>query len=98
MSRILVTGGLGAVGTILVKELAGRGHAVHVSDRLHHHAANYTRCDVGEFRQVERLFAGEPFDYVYHLAAEFGRWNGEDYYESLWRTNVVGTKHLLKFQ
>ena len=29
-----------------------------------------------------------PFDYVYHCAAEFGRWNGEDFYETLWRTNA----------
>lgn len=98
MSRILVTGGLGAVGAVLVEELLGRGHTVHVCDRLHHHGANYTRCDVGEFRQVMRLFDDASYDYVYHLAAEFGRWNGEDYYESLWRTNVVGTKHLLTLQ
>ena len=98
MSRILVTGGLGAVGTVLTEELHRRGHTVDVSDRMHHHAANYTRCDVGEYRQVARLVEAASYDYVYHLAAEFGRWNGEDYYESLWRTNVVGTKHLLMLQ
>jgi len=38
------------------------------------------------------------FDYVFHCAAEFGRWNGEDFYEALWRTNVIGTKHLLRLQ
>ncbi len=35
---------------------------------------------------------------MYHLAAEYGRWNGEDYYENLWDTNVVGTKHMLRLQ
>ena len=39
-----------------------------------------------------------PFDFVYHLAAEYGRWNGEAFYENLWQTNNVGTKHILKFQ
>ena len=35
---------------------------------------------------------------MYHLAAEYGRWNGEAYYENLWQTNNVGTKHLLRLQ
>jgi dTDP-glucose 4,6-dehydratase len=54
---------------------------------------------VGEFRQIERVFERMgPFDYVYHCAAEFGRWNGEDFYETLWRTNAVGTKNLIRLQ
>jgi dTDP-glucose 4,6-dehydratase len=35
---------------------------------------------------------------VYNLAAEFGRWNGEQYYENLWTSNVIGFKHLLRLQ
>jgi hypothetical protein len=35
---------------------------------------------------VEKLFDHREHDYVYHLAAEYGRWNGEDYYENLWVT------------
>jgi dTDP-glucose 4,6-dehydratase len=107
--NILVTGGLGAVGTFLVKELHDRGHAVFVCDRSHHHSPHYARCDVGEFHQVERLWTGggwpsgyaptgRTFDFVYHMAAEFGRWNGEDYYENLWRANAVGTKNILRMQ
>jgi dTDP-glucose 4,6-dehydratase len=109
--KILVTGGLGIVGTGLVGELRGRGHHV-VSCDLHHQPDEvgfslrtdverplYARCDVGEFRQVERVFERMgPFDYVYHCAAEFGRWNGEDFYETLWRTNAVGTKNLIRLQ
>jgi len=107
--NILVTGGRGAVGPYLVGELRKRGHNVFVADRLHHHDPQYARCDVGEFHQVERLWTGggwadgyapkkRSFDYVYHLAAEFGRWNGEDYYENVWRTNAVGTKNVLRMQ
>jgi dTDP-glucose 4,6-dehydratase len=47
---------------------------------------------------VECLFDEHEFDYVYHAAAEYGRWNGEDYYENLWLTNAVGTKNMLKIQ
>ena len=107
--NILVTGGLGAVGSFLVPELRARGHNVFLCDLRHHHDPQYVRCDVGEFHQVERLWRGEgwtsgycpkgfQFDLVYHLAAEFGRWNGEDYYENLWRTNAVGTKNILRMQ
>lgn len=96
--NILVTGGLGAVGSFLVGELRQRGHAVWLCDRPHHHDPQYLRCDVSEYRQLERIFAQQRFDYVYHLAAEFGRWNGEDFYETLWRSNVIGTKNLLRLQ
>jgi dTDP-glucose 4,6-dehydratase len=96
--RILVTGGLGAVGPFVVGELRRRGHEVWVSDLSHHHDPQYARCDVSEYRQAERLFERRRFDYVYHLAAEFGRWNGEDFYENLWRTNVIGTKNLIRLQ
>ena len=96
--RILVTGGLGAVGTFLVDELRRREYEVWVCDLFHHHDPRYIRCDVSEYRQLERLFDHHRFDYVYHLAAEFGRWNGEDYYETLWRSNAIGTKNVIRLQ
>ena len=108
-NNVLVTGGLGAVGSFLVKELRDRGNTVFVADIRHHNDPEYARCDVGEFHQVERLWTGggwengycpngHKFDYVYHLAAEFGRWNGEDYFENVWRTNAIGTKNILRMQ
>jgi dTDP-glucose 4,6-dehydratase len=65
---------------------------------MHCDLENYVRCDVSKFRQVERVFGEHAFDYVYHAAAEYGRWNGEDYYENLWLTNAVGTKNILRMQ
>src|SRR5437667_3322412 len=98
MSTILVTGGLGTVGKVLVGTLRRRGHTVRVSGLAHYHAEDYVRCDVASFMQLSRLFQRERFDYVYHLAAEFGRWNGEDYYDELWMSNVVGTKNMIRMQ
>lgn len=96
--NILVTGGLGAVGATLVRELRRRSHEVWVCDLSHWNESNYMRCNVADYRQLERVLGVTRFDYVYHLAAEFGRRNGEDYYETLWNTNAVGTKNLIRLQ
>jgi dTDP-glucose 4,6-dehydratase len=96
--RILVTGGAGFIGTNLVKELENRGHEVFSVDLFHNHRDKYQRCDLRNYRQVEKIFQKQEFDYVYHLAAEYGRWNGEEYYENLWQTNIIGTKHMLRLQ
>jgi dTDP-glucose 4,6-dehydratase len=98
MTKILVTGGNGFIGSNLVSELRSRGHDVWVCDLFNSEKPNYIRCDVTKYRQLERVFDHHQFEYVYHLAAEYGRWNGEDYYENLWLTNVVGTKNMLKLQ
>jgi dTDP-glucose 4,6-dehydratase len=97
-SKVLVTGGTGFIGTYLVDELRGRGHEVIAVDVLNSDRENYCRADVRSLRQLERVLESDKFDYVFHLAAEYGRWNGEDYYENLWETNVIGTKNVLRLQ
>ncbi len=98
MAKILVTGGKGFIGTNLVAELRSRGHEVITCDILHGEEDIHIRADVASYWQMERIFEKHSFDYVYHLAAEYGRWNGEDHYENLWRTNVIGTKNILRLQ
>jgi dTDP-glucose 4,6-dehydratase len=111
MARVLITGSKGVVGTWLTQILESRGLEVFGVD-LHHAVGEtgweqrmstvpgkYCRCDVSDFRQLERVFERHgPFDFVYHAAAEFGRWNGEDFYEQVWRTNAIGTKHIIRLQ
>jgi len=98
MAKILVTGGKGFIGTNLTAELKRRGHEVVTCDILHSEEESHIRADVASYWQMERIFEKHSFDYVYHLAAEYGRWNGEDHYENLWRTNVIGTKNILRLQ
>ncbi len=109
--RILVTGSKGVVGQKLVKDLQERGNSVFGVDIQHHPGEvgyiqnmsneewTYSRCDIGEFRQIERVIekAG-PFDLIYNCAAEFGRWNGEDYFEQMWKSNLIGLKNIIRLQ
>ena len=97
--KILVTGGAGNIGTNLCNELCSRGYEVISCDLYNTDRDNYIRCDVRNYRQIESVFEKYgPFRFVFHLAAEYGRWNGEAYYENLWQTNCVGTKHILMLQ
>lgn len=96
--NILVVGSEGTIGKPLTRHLIQSGHNVYRSD-LQHHEGQYMRCDISEFRQVQELFiwaAANEIQYIYWLAAEFGRQNGEDYYEQLWKSNVIGAKNLLR--
>ena len=96
--RILITGGLGTIGGPLDAELRRREHTVQICDLLHAPNSNYVRCDVADFRQVQRVIETVEPEFVYHLAAEFGRKNGEEHYEKVWYTNAIGTKNLLLLQ
>ena len=94
--KILVTGSRGTLGTKLVAELRRRGHDVHGVDLDHCDDLQTYRCDVRESRQVIRAFEKVRPEVVYHLAAEFGRNNGEEYYEQLWTSNCLGTRNIIE--
>ncbi|MBA2526884.1 MAG: NAD(P)-dependent oxidoreductase [Pyrinomonadaceae bacterium] len=99
MANILVTGSQGTLGRPLVEELRRRGHNTWGCDLQHHSDSQVFRADIRSHRQLEQLFERiGPVDFVYHLAAEFGRINGEEFYETLWSTNVIGTRHILELQ
>ena len=96
--KILVTGGLGTIGSQLCQELQRLENRVWVCDLPHASVLNYIRCDIANYQQVERVINTVKPDFVYHLAAEFGRTNGEDHYYQLWQSNAIGTKNMLRLQ
>ncbi len=91
--RIAITGHLGTLGAPLYRRLKDEGHKVTGIDLRH---SLDRRADIAEYRQIDA--AMPDVDLVYHLAAEFGRHNGEDFTEQLWRSNVIGTKNMLRVQ
>ena len=76
MSRILVTGGAGFIGSHVAEALVRRGHQVTVLDDLSGgiprnvpEGTVFVQASVTDADVVNRLFADSSFDYVYHLAA-----------------------------
>lgn len=107
--KILVTGCKGVVGSKLLEVLLKKGHEVFGIDLMHTNenyghglgsvpSQNYFRCDIGEYRQIESVIDFVKPEIVYNCAAEFGRWNGEHFYEQVWKTNTIGLKHIIRLQ
>jgi dTDP-glucose 4,6-dehydratase len=96
MSRkVLITGSEGTLGSKLREELIDRGYNVHGLDLQHTDTPNTYRADISEYRQVERVFDKIKPDVCYALAAEFGRNNGQEYHEQLWKHNAIGTQNVI---
>jgi GDP-L-fucose synthase len=89
MSRTLVTGGAGFLGSHLVERLEQAGHDVFVARRRDY--------DLTRFADAERLFADSRPELVFHLAAEVGgiganRANPGRY----WYANLMMGAHVLE--
>lgn len=76
MSKVLVTGAAGFIGSHVAKHLVAAGHEVVAVDDLSGGfvenvppGATFIRGSVSDEAFVGRLFADHPFEYVFHLAA-----------------------------
>jgi UDP-glucose 4-epimerase len=76
MSKILVTGGAGFIGSHVTEALVNRGHDVLVLDDLSGGfidnivpGARFVEGSITDVGLVNHLFESEHFEYVYHLAA-----------------------------
>lgn len=107
--QVLVTGVKGVVGSKLAEILKEKGHDVfgvdlfHSDERYGHGLGkvpneNYFRCDISEYRQILDIINHVKPDIVFNCAAEFGRWNGEYFYENVWKSNAIGLKNIIRLQ
>ncbi len=96
--NIFITGIAGVLGSTLKTELRKRGNNVYGCDLTHSNDPDIVRADVSIRRQLHEAMDnfGYPFDIVFHLAAEFGRINGEHFYEQLWSSNCIGTQNVIE--
>jgi UDP-glucose 4-epimerase len=102
MSRILVTGGAGFVGSHVADALIARGHNVTILDDLSGGfrenvpaAAAFVSGSVVDHTLIDRLFAEHRFDHVYHLAAYAAEGLSHFIKRFNYTNNVVGSMNLL---
>jgi len=96
MRRILITGGLGVVGSRLGPFLKSRGHEVFLLDNKVMKRDDYIRADVTSMVEVLEAFKRFEPDCVLHLAGEVGRENGEMFARRSVDVNVSGTINMIQ--
>jgi nucleoside-diphosphate-sugar epimerase len=91
MSRILITGGAGFIGSHLEPYLKKRGHDVFIMDRLRLKRDNYYRGDVFEYIRMKEIFKSVQPDAVYHFAGMISRKECEETPQMAIMFNHIGT-------
>lgn len=98
--KVLVTGGMGYIGSQSVKALLNAGHQVIIFDNLSsghqiESSAHLFKGDLTQLADIEKVCASTEFDAVMHLAGKIevseSQTNPDCYYEN----NVLGTINLL---
>lgn len=96
MKRMLVTGGLGTIGSFLVPYFKDRGYYVISSDIHIRDYTDYMRADITSFEELYKVFKKEDIDVVIHMAARVGRMVGEQLPHKMIEVNNIGTLNLVK--
>lgn len=96
MTTVLVTGGLGVIGTRMVPFLEARGYDVKVMDNRIVKRPGYIRADICSTVEVMQAFKQWDIDYVLHLAGEVGRENGELFARRQVDVNVSGSLNIIQ--
>jgi len=96
MPTVLVTGGLGVIGSRLVPHLRKHGYDTKVLDNKIARSPDYIRADICSTVEVMQAFKDWDIAYVLHLAGEVGRENGELFARRQVDVNVSGTLNIIQ--
>lgn len=93
MSKIIVTGGCGYIGTYVTRELRGRGHVVVPLDMSNSSGdSRFVECDITDAKAVDSALSFfDGVDVVVHLAALAGMKDSVNRPAEYYHTNVGGT-------
>jgi nucleoside-diphosphate-sugar epimerase len=102
MSKILITGGLGAIGSSVTKALLEKGHDLTVIDDLSSgninappEGVNWIEGSIENDQDLAAAFAQKP-EFVIHLAALFANQNSVEHPQKDLAVNGLGTIKLLE--
>src|SRR5574338_245417 len=102
MSKILVTGGAGFIGSHVAEELVKRGHQVTVLDDLSGGFVDnlapeikFVKGSITDPSLVNDLFEKSRFDYVYHLAAYAAEGLSHFIKRFNYTNNLIGSVNLI---
>ena len=103
MSKILVTGGAGYIGSHTVRQLVRAGFEVTVIDNLYSgfrwavdEAADFVEVDVGDYPLVCTLLKEKNFDAVIHFAGHVVVFESVDDPLKYYRNNTVNSQRLIQ--
>lgn len=102
MSKMLVTGGAGFIGSHVAEELVNQGHQVIVLDDLSGGfidnvvpGAKFIQGSINDVELIDNLFKKEQFDYVFHLAAYAAEGLSHFIKRFNYNNNLIGSINLI---